>query len=107
MTSTPEQAAQAESVELSYQDGTSDKVYRLRLENDGDNWTVRAEWGRRGKALQSGVKASGVTYGEAKRLYDRLVEQKRGKGYQIARGTNESTIRTSGDADKEGLKNGQ
>jgi hypothetical protein len=32
MTSTPEQAARAESVDLAYSEGTADKVYRLRLE---------------------------------------------------------------------------
>lgn len=76
---------QAESVELSYQDEASDKVYRLYLENDGDNWTVRAEWGRRGKALQGGVKASAVPYAEAKRGYDKLVAEKVRKGYEVAR----------------------
>lgn len=75
---------QAESVDLSYQDGASDKVYRLQLENDGDTWTVRAEWGRRGKALQSGVKASAVPYEEAKRVYDKLIAEKVRKGYEVA-----------------------
>ena len=81
MTSTLEQA---ESVELAYSEGTADKVYRVQLEKDGDNWTVRAEWGRRGKALQSGVKASPVPYPEAKRIYDKLIAEKTRKGYEVA-----------------------
>jgi predicted DNA-binding WGR domain protein len=45
---------------------------------------VLAEWGRRGKALQSGVKASAVPYAEAKRVYDRLIAEKARKGYEVA-----------------------
>jgi len=34
--------------------------------------------------LQSDVKVSGTTYEEAKRVYDRILREKTGKGYQIA-----------------------
>lgn len=85
MASTLNQSAQAESIDLAFSEGTADKVYRLQLETDGDNWTVRAEWGRRGKALQSGVKASAVPYEEAKRVFDRLIAEKTRKGYEVAR----------------------
>jgi predicted DNA-binding WGR domain protein len=57
------------------------------LENVDDQWSVQAQWGRRGSALQSDVKASGVTYEEAKRVYDRILREKVGKGYQIAEAT--------------------
>jgi predicted DNA-binding WGR domain protein len=57
------------------------------LENVEDKWSVQAQWGRRGSALQSDVKASGVTYDEAKRVYDRILREKVGKGYQIAEAT--------------------
>lgn len=40
--------------------------------------------GRRGSALQSDVKADGTNYEEAKRIYDRILREKTGKGYQIA-----------------------
>jgi ATP-dependent DNA ligase len=81
---------QTERIELYYQQGSSDKVYHLELENAGDNWSVNAQWGRRGSALQRDVKAGNVTYDEAKRVYDRILREKTGKGYRVAR--------TNGDA---------
>ena len=76
---------QPERADLYFQQGSSDKVYHLQLENVQDQWSVQAQWGRRGSALQSDVKASGTTYEEAKRVYDRILREKTGKGYQIAR----------------------
>jgi bifunctional non-homologous end joining protein LigD len=52
-----------------------------------DQWTVRTKWGRRGSALQSDVKADGVTYEKAKRVYDRILREKTSKGYQISQAT--------------------
>jgi bifunctional non-homologous end joining protein LigD len=78
---------QTERAELFFRQGSSDKVYHLRLENVDDQWSVQAQWGRRGSALQSDMKASGVTYEEAKRVYDRILREKIGKGYQIAEAT--------------------
>jgi bifunctional non-homologous end joining protein LigD len=82
-----ERTMQTERAELYFRQGSSDKVYHLQLENVDDKWSVQAQWGRRGSALQSDVKASGVTYDEAKRVYDRFLREKVGKGYQIAEGT--------------------
>jgi bifunctional non-homologous end joining protein LigD len=78
---------QTEQAELHFRQGSSDKVYHLQLENVDDHWSVQTQWGRRGSALQSDVKASGVTYEEAKRVYDRILREKVGKGYQIAEAT--------------------
>jgi predicted DNA-binding WGR domain protein len=78
---------QTEQAELHFRQGSSDKVYHLQLENVEDQWSVQAQWGRRGSALQSDVKARGVTYEEAKRVYDRILREKVGKGYQIAEAT--------------------
>ena len=75
---------QTERIELYYQQGSSDKVYHLQLENVEEQWSVNAQWGRRGSALQSDTKASGVTYEEAKRVYDRILREKTGKGYRVA-----------------------
>jgi bifunctional non-homologous end joining protein LigD len=75
---------QTEQAELHFRQGSSDKVYHLQLKSVEDQWSVQAQWGRRGSALQSDVKASGVTYEEAKRVYDRTLREKVGKGYQIA-----------------------
>jgi len=75
---------QPERADLYFQQGSSDKVYHLHLENNQDQWSVQAQWGRRGSVLQSDVKVSGTTYEEAKRVYDRFLREKTGKGYQIA-----------------------
>jgi predicted DNA-binding WGR domain protein len=73
-----------ERAELYFRQGNPDKVYHLQLENMQERWTVRAQWGRRGSALQSDVKADGVPFEQAKRVYDRILREKTGKGYQIA-----------------------
>jgi bifunctional non-homologous end joining protein LigD len=78
---------QTEKEELYFRQGGSDKVYHLQLENVQDQWSVQAQWGRRGSALQSDVKVSSATYEEAKRVYDRILREKTGKGYQIAQAT--------------------
>jgi len=78
---------QPERADLYFQQGSSDKVYHLQLENNQDQWSVQAQWGRRGSVLQSDVKVSGTTYEEAKRVYDRILREKTGKGYQIASAT--------------------
>ena len=75
---------QPERADLYFQQGSSDKVYHLQLEKEEDHWSVHAQWGRRGSALQSDVKANGTSYEEAKRVYDRILREKTGKGYQIA-----------------------
>src|SRR6266481_7549028 len=51
---------QTERAELYFRQGSSDKVYHLQLENVDDRWSVQAQWGRRGSALQRGIKANGV-----------------------------------------------
>ena len=66
---------QTERAELYFQQGSSDKVYHLQLENVQDHWSVQAQWGRRGSALQSDVKVSDTSYEEAKRVYDRILRE--------------------------------
>jgi bifunctional non-homologous end joining protein LigD len=78
---------QTERAELYFRQGSSDKVYHVQLEGVQDQWSVQAQWGRRGSALQGDVKLSGTTYEEGKRVYDRIVREKTGKGYQIAQAT--------------------
>jgi len=81
-----------ETIELYFQQGSSDKVYHLQLESVEQQWSVHAQWGRRGSALQSDAKVSSVAYEEAKRVYDRIIREKTGKGYLIAQ------AKTNGDA---------
>src|SRR3989449_4682745 len=54
-----ERTMQTERAELYFQRGSSDKVYHVQFENAQDHWSVQAQWGRRGSALQSDVKVSG------------------------------------------------
>jgi bifunctional non-homologous end joining protein LigD len=82
-----ERTMHPERAELYFQQGSSDKVYHLQLEGAKDEWSVQAQWGRRGSALQSDVKVGSTTYEEAKRVYDRILREKTGKGYQIAQAT--------------------
>jgi len=78
---------ETETIELYFQQGSSDKVYHLQLESVEEQWSVNAQWGRRGSALQSDAKVSSVAYVEAKRVYDRIIREKTGKGYRIAQAT--------------------
>jgi bifunctional non-homologous end joining protein LigD len=82
-----EYVKETETIELYFQQGSSDKVYHLQLESVEEQWSVNAQWGRRGSALQSDTKVSSVAYQEAKRVYDRIIREKTGKGYLIAQAT--------------------
>ncbi|MEJ7600816.1 MAG: WGR domain-containing protein [Kofleriaceae bacterium] len=70
------------SIELFYQEGSSDKVYNATIVKDGDAYTVKVAWGRRGSRLNEGAKAIKVPLGAAHKKYDSLVNEKTRKGYQ-------------------------
>lgn len=74
---------QGEKISLYYKDGSSDKVYHAQIESTGDGlYTVNFQYGRRGAALQTGTKTqTAVTFDKAKKIYDKLVAEKTGKGY--------------------------
>jgi bifunctional non-homologous end joining protein LigD len=65
---------QKENAELYFRQGSADKVYHVQLDNVQDQWSVQAQCGRRGSALQSDAKISNTTYEEAKRVYDRVFQ---------------------------------
>jgi bifunctional non-homologous end joining protein LigD len=72
-----------QSVELFFQEGTSDKLYHARIvETAAGRYDVEVEWGRRGSALNKGKKAVGVSLEAAEKTYAKLVREKTGKGYQ-------------------------
>jgi len=76
-----------ETISLYYQQGPSDKVYHAHLEAKGDGWIVNFAFGRRGSTLQTGTKtAEPVAYDKAKKIYDKIVAEKMGKGYTPAAG---------------------
>jgi bifunctional non-homologous end joining protein LigD len=70
------------SIELFFQEGSSDKVYNARIVEDRGTYTVAVEWGRRGSTLSSGSKAVRVTLAVANRKFDSLVREKTNKGYE-------------------------
>ena len=71
------------AIELFFQEGSSDKVYNARIDEDGEStFTVHVEWGRRVSSLNQGSKAVKVSKDAANRKLDSLVREKTGKGYQ-------------------------
>jgi bifunctional non-homologous end joining protein LigD len=70
--------------QLAFREGRSDKLYAIRLLRDGKAWLVTAAWGRRGNVRRVETKYSGPDRGAADVTFDRLVQEKRGKGYQNA-----------------------
>ena len=70
------------NIELFFQEGSSDKVYNAQIVETGGKHTVNVQWGRRGAHLNEGAKAVNVSRVEADKVFDRLVREKRGKGYE-------------------------
>lgn len=71
------------NVSLYFKSGNSDKVYHVQLEKTGNNYVVNFQYGRRGSALQSGTKTSEpVSLEQATKIYNKLVAEKKGKGYE-------------------------
>ncbi|NBV25538.1 MAG: WGR domain-containing protein, partial [Proteobacteria bacterium] len=74
--------AEPKSTSLYYREGSSDKEYHVRLEAKGDGYVVNFAYGRRGSTLSTGTKTSTpVDYEAAGRLFDKLVKEKKAKGY--------------------------
>ena len=71
-----------EEVALSFAEGGSDKIYQAQLTEVAEGFTVKFQYGRRGKPLRDGTKTeSPVAYDKAKKIYDKLVLSKTSKGY--------------------------
>ena len=75
--------ASTAAISLYFREGSSDKVYHAQIVPNGDNlYSVNFQYGRRGSTLQTGSKtAAPVTLAEARKIFDRLVTEKRAKGY--------------------------
>jgi predicted DNA-binding WGR domain protein len=63
--------------------GSSDKVYVATLTLINGVYTLTAQWGRRGKTLQSQIKGNYTSDWEARREFHNLVASKTVKGYQV------------------------
>jgi len=71
-----------ERVALYYREGSSDKVYQAAIEPAGNQFVVNFAYGRRGATLTTGTKTSSpVDYAAAKKIYTKLVGEKKAKGY--------------------------
>lgn len=73
-----------ESVDLHFEDGRSDKVYNVQLEEvTPGRFVVNFQYGRRGSTLKSGTKtASPVGELAAREEYEKVVGEKTRKGYR-------------------------
>jgi predicted DNA-binding WGR domain protein len=73
---------QTERITLYYREGSSDKVYQASIEPQGELFLVNFAYGRRGSTMNTGTKTnSPVDYDAAKSIYDKLVRDKKAKGY--------------------------
>lgn len=73
---------QNEKISLYFSEGGSDKEYHAELLEAEGGFLVNFRYGRRGSALTGGSKTKDpVPYDKAKKVYDKLVAEKRGKGY--------------------------
>ncbi len=72
-----------ERTTLYYRESSSDKVYQAAIEpRDNNFFVVTFAYGRRGSTLTTGTKTgTPVSYDTAKRLYAKLVNEKKTKGY--------------------------
>jgi bifunctional non-homologous end joining protein LigD len=76
----------SKQIELRYQNGTSDKVYKVSLVQEAEQWSVRYAYGRRGATLTAGYKVRHVPADKAATVYEKLVREKTLKGYQVFQG---------------------
>jgi len=73
-----------ESTSLYYKEGSSDKVYQAELKQENGGWVVNFAYGRRGSALTTGSKTPApVSYEQAKKIFDKIIQEKTGKGYTV------------------------
>ena len=76
-----------ESTHLHYRDLRSDKVYHVQLDRADGGYVVNFQFGRRGRSLQSGTKTpQPLPYEKAFNVYDRLIGEKKARGYTEADG---------------------
>ena len=70
------------NVTLYYREGNSDKVYQCAIERAGERYVVNFAYGRRGSTLNTGTKTNvPVDLDSAQRIFDKLVKEKKAKGY--------------------------
>jgi ATP-dependent DNA ligase len=69
---------------LFFKDDTSDKEYHAEVVSVGAGFGVKVSYGRRGSALQEGMKTTGaVSKDEALKVFNKVVNEKMNKGYVV------------------------
>lgn len=66
---------------LHYAKGTSDKIYRLVLNREGNNFVVGGWYGRRGSVLRYTEKYRGTDEVQARKKYTKILAEKVAEGY--------------------------
>jgi bifunctional non-homologous end joining protein LigD len=70
------------SADLFYHEGNSDKEYHLQIvEKASGSYSVECQWGRVGSTMQTQVKISNVGLSVAEKMYNKVYNEKVGKGY--------------------------
>lgn len=70
---------------LHFREGNSDKVYEVDLCETGGKFLVNFRYGRRGAELKEGTKTtSPVDLAQAEKIFQKLVDEKKRKGYHVA-----------------------
>ena len=73
---------QTERITLYCREGSSDKVYQATIQPQGEGFVVNFAYSRRGATMNTGTKTEvPVDYDSAKNIYDKLVREKKAKGY--------------------------
>ena len=71
-----------ENITLYYKEGSSDKVYQCEIKQAGQRFLVNFAYGRKGSTLNTGTKTNvPVDYPSAQRIFEKLVKEKKSKGY--------------------------
>jgi bifunctional non-homologous end joining protein LigD len=82
------------TIELSYTEGSSDKIYQASIQESGDGYVVNFAYGRRGNTLATGSKTPvPVTVEKAELIYNKLIHEKMSKGYkEVNNGGNPTVV---------------
>lgn len=97
-----------ESIDLAFQEGSSNKEYHLQLIEDGKTYRVDFQYGRIGSTLNTGTKIADVDLAAAQKAYNKVKGEKTGKGYQVTTGSGTSgTTYQSGTATKSSEASGE
>lgn len=76
---------------LHFKEGNSDKIYEVDLCESGDKFLVNFRYGRRGAELKEGTKTTApIELSEAEKIFQKLVDEKKKKGYHVASETKET-----------------